>query len=85
MMDEFNKSLKLSDKRKSLLNEKRVKLIIKLMQNNTVDELVKDGVISKRSKYNYLNIIRAIGIDKNAILDIEIEASNDFKGYYNKS
>lgn len=82
MMDELNKSLLKGEKKRSYLNENRIKMIVMLMQNNTVDELVKEGVISPRSKYNYLRTIRIIGINKNAILDVDIESCLDHVFYY---
>jgi hypothetical protein len=81
MVEDYNRSLPKGRKKRSLLNEKNIKKIIKLMQHNTIDELVKEGVISKRSKYNYLQIVKKIGIGKNAILDVEIEACSDFELY----
>lgn len=54
------------------------------MQNNSIDELVKEGVISKRSKYNYLRKLKNVGIQTNSFLEEEIdfEAFEDFFGYY---
>ena len=83
MIDDYNKALLPGQNRKNRLNENNARKIFMLLQYKTVDELVKEAVISKRSKYNYLKIIMTIGIHKNTIFHVEIKAYTNFESYYN--
>ena len=58
-------------------------MILMLLQNNTLDELIREEVISKRSKYNYINLLNKIGISKNYVPkdQIEITTSENFEYY----
>jgi hypothetical protein len=83
-MDEYNKTLSPGLKKKNRLNENNVRRIIMLLQYKTFDELVKEGIISKRSKYNYLSKLKKIGIAKNSFPEevIDIEGCENFTLYY---
>lgn len=65
-LDEYNKTLLKGQRKKNRLNENNVRKIIMLLQYKTFDELVKEKIISRRSKYNHLSYLKKIGIEKNS-------------------
>lgn len=54
-----------------------------LLQTNSLDELVKNGVISRATKYNYINMLKEIGLKPNqlAVDEIQVQTTLDFTGY----
>ena len=71
------------EKTKSKLNPNKMRQIIMLLQTRSFDELVKEGAISRATKYNYKNALEKIGLKPNqlAVDLIQVQTSLDFTGY----
>ncbi|MBV5316057.1 MAG: hypothetical protein JZU47_22350 [Prolixibacteraceae bacterium] len=71
------------DKVKSKINPNKVRQVIMLLQTNSLDELEKNGVISRATKYNYINMLKHIGLKPNqlAVDEIHVQTTIDFSGY----
>jgi len=73
----------LKDKTKSKMNPNKMRQIIMLLQTRSFDELVKEGAISRATKYNYKNALEKIGLKPNqlAVDEIHVQTTLDFTGY----
>lgn len=84
-VDAFNKYMAdgIIDKVKSKINPNKARQVIMLLKTHSFDELVKNGVISRATKYNYINMLKKIGLKPNqlAIDEIHIQTTLDFSGY----
>lgn len=84
-IDSFNKYVAdgIIDKVKSKINPNKARQVIMLLQTNSLDELVKTGVISRATKYNYINMLKHIGLKPNqlAVDEIQVQTTTDFTGY----
>lgn len=71
------------DKAKSKINPTKINQIILLLQTNSLDELVKNRIISRATKYNYINKLKEIGLKANqlAVDEIQVQTTLDFTGY----
>ncbi len=71
------------DMPKSKINPNKARQIIMLLQTNTLDELVKNGVISRATKYNYIKMLKNIGLKPKqlAMDEVHIQTTLDFTGY----
>ncbi|MBK3518242.1 phage/plasmid replication domain-containing protein [Carboxylicivirga marina] len=84
-VEKYNKNLPKGDKeRKSRISETYINSILMLMQTHSFDELVQHKIISARTKYNYINALCKIGLNKNhlAVDSVEIEKSEEFTEYH---
>lgn len=84
-IDSFNKHVAdgFIDMPKSKINPNKARQVIMLLQTNSFDELVKNGVISRATKYNYINMLKKIGLKPNqlAVDEIHVQTTLDFSGY----
>ncbi len=84
-VEDFNKYVAdgFIDKEKSKINPKKINQIIFLLQTKSLDELVKNGIISRSTKYNYINKLKEIGLKANqlAVDEIQVQTTLDFTGY----
>ncbi|MBK3517713.1 phage/plasmid replication domain-containing protein [Carboxylicivirga marina] len=84
-VEKYNKKLpKGSKERKARISENYINSILLHLQTHSFDELVQMGVISARTKYNYIKALGKIGLSKNhlAVDSVEIEKSEDFAHYH---
>lgn len=84
-IDSFNKYVAdgVIDKIKSKINPNKARQVIMLLQTNSLDELEKNGVISRATKYNYIKMLKQIGLKPNqlAVDEIHVQTTLDFTGY----
>ncbi len=84
-VDDWNKQcIDGIDKKKSKINATYINSILLLMEQYSFDELVKNKIISRRTKYNYIKALEKIGIDKNHVASdsVEIIKSENFVDYH---
>lgn len=81
----FNKHMAdgIIDKPKAKINKNKINQIILLLRTNSLDELVKQKVISRATKYNYMNVLKhlKLGVNQLAVDETQIQTTLDFSGY----
>ena len=66
------------------MSETRIKKFLSLLKDHTIDELVENGVISKRTKYNVMNDFKKLDLAYNGFNSKYLENdTEDYKKYFN--
>ncbi len=84
-VEQYNANLpKGSKERENNINLNHINKVLMLMQHHTFDEMVQLGIIAKRTKYNYIENLKKIGLTPKhlAIDTVEIEKSEEFTEYH---
>ncbi len=68
---------------KAKINKNKINQIILLLRTNSLDELVKQKVISRATKYNYMNVLKKLklGVNQLAVDETQVQTALDFSGY----
>lgn len=69
-------------KPKSKISKTKLILLMHLLESNTMDEIRTKGLFPNSTYYVYLNFLKRFGINKDSHFGIAINASLDFKRYY---
>ena len=71
------------DKPKSKINRNKINQIILLLRTNSLDELVKQKIISRATKYNYIKVLKQLklGVNQLAVDETQVHTTLDFSGY----
>lgn len=89
---QYNKDVELFNKHmadgyidlpKAKINKNKINQIILLLRTNSLDELVKQKVISRATKYNYMNVLKRLnlGVNQLAVDETQVQTTLDFSGY----
>ncbi len=83
-VDRYNSTIEDESQRKSKINESLANQILFNLQYHTLDEMVQLKLISRRTKYNYLKILKKLEMDKNNVLKDSVNHKRDFILYHNQ-
>lgn len=83
-IEKYNSNIEDPADRKTRINETLANQILFNIQHHSLDEMVRLRLISRRTKYNYLQVLEKLGIGKNTISDQDFEfiEGKDFNKYY---
>jgi len=83
-IEKYNSNIEDPADRKTRINETLANQILFNIQHHSLDEMVRLRLISRRTKYNYLQVLEKLGIGKNTISDCDFEFTEEknFAVYY---
>lgn len=83
-IEKYNSNIEDPAERKTRINETLANQILFNIQYHSLDEMVRLRLISRRTKYNYLQVLEKLGIGKNTVSDQDFRFSEarDYSRYY---